>query len=153
MTLTSQVVQKAWVSSRTKAFHRFVTRLKDKSGYFSQEFWSLQTARAMLLQILNQAVLSSKIGVLVGVVSGISSHSSTANECMCTANECIILWISNLSTNFRKNEDKSSSKAGKAKIFMSKQRLPPLIPCIPCSGPFCLFLQPLFDCEIVSIIA
>ena len=60
MTLTSQVIQKAWVSSRTKAFHRFVTRLKDKSGYFSQEFWPLQTARTMLLQILNQAVLSSK---------------------------------------------------------------------------------------------
>ena len=60
MTLTSQVVQKPWVSSRTKAFHQFVTCLKDKSGYFSQEFWPLQTARAMLLQILNQAVLSSK---------------------------------------------------------------------------------------------
>ena len=60
MTLTSQVVQKAWVSLRTKAFHQFVTRLRDKSGYFPQEFWPLQTARAMLLQILNQAVLSSK---------------------------------------------------------------------------------------------
>lgn len=158
MALRSQVVQKAWVSSRTKAFYRFVTCLKDKSGYFSQEFWPLQTARTMLLQILNQAVLSSK---------NEGSCRSSQRNLELTLGQPTSVCISLLliedqevyspfdiqsERQFPKERGQKQQKSYKSKNIYVQVAPPASHTVHSWFPPLYSLLSPLFDCKILSIV-